>query len=163
MAYNINDYEPVEVRLDAWWKANPNGRVYTEVLNQSESDITIRAFLFADRNDTYPMATGIANEVKGSSPVNRVSWVENCETSALGRALANANYAAKGKRASREEMEKVQRGPIPEAQTQLREKLAAKFPEMADRKKWIEETVGREVAGLNELTEGDIQVLMALL
>jgi hypothetical protein len=109
MAYNINDYEPVEVRLDAWWKMYPNGRIFTEVLNQSETDITIRAFLFADRNDIHPMATGIANEVKGSSPVNRVSWVENCETSSIGRSLGNANFAAKGKRPSREEMEKVER------------------------------------------------------
>ena len=109
MAYNINDYEPVEVRLDAWWKAYPNGRVYTEVINQTETDITIRSFLFADRNDTYPMSTGIAQETKGSSPVNRSSWVENCETSSLGRSLANCNFAAKGKRPSREEMEKVER------------------------------------------------------
>lgn len=109
MGYNLDNYEPVEVRLDAWWTKYPNGRVETKVLEKTENSILIQAFLFAERNDTYPMATGIAEEIKGSSPVNRVSWVENCETSAIGRATANANFAAKGKRPSREEMEKVER------------------------------------------------------
>jgi hypothetical protein len=52
--------------------------------------------IYADRNDLNPIATGIAEEIKGSSPVNRDAWVENCETSALGRALANGAICRKG-------------------------------------------------------------------
>jgi hypothetical protein len=57
------------------------------------------------------IATGYAEEVRGSGNVNRTSHVENCETSAVGRALANAGYAGSdvNKRPSREEMSKVQR------------------------------------------------------
>lgn len=109
MAYNLDNYEPVEARLDSWWQKYPNGRVETKVLEKTDISILIQANIFKDASDTHPMATGLAEEIKGSSPVNRVSWVENCETSAIGRALANANFAAKGKRPSREEMEKVQR------------------------------------------------------
>jgi len=57
------------------------------------------------------IATGYAEEVRGAGNVNRTSHVENCETSAVGRALANAGYAGSdvNKRPSREEMSKVQR------------------------------------------------------
>jgi hypothetical protein len=56
------------------------------------------------------IATGYAEEVRGAGNVNRTSHVENCETSAVGRALANAGMAGTdvNKRPSREEMMKVQ-------------------------------------------------------
>jgi hypothetical protein len=56
------------------------------------------------------IATGYAEEVRGAGNVNRTSHVENCETSAVGRALANAGMAGTdvNKRPSREEMAKVQ-------------------------------------------------------
>jgi hypothetical protein len=62
------------------------------------------------------IATGYAEEVRGAGNVNRTSHVENCETSAVGRALANAGMAGSdvSKRPSREEMSKVQRSaPAP--------------------------------------------------
>jgi hypothetical protein len=57
------------------------------------------------------IATGYAEEVRGAGNVNRTSHVENCETSAVGRALANAGMAGTdvNKRPSREEMSKVER------------------------------------------------------
>jgi len=57
--------------------------------------------------DAYPWTTGFAEETVSTRGVNSTSALENCETSAIGRALANAGYAAKGKRPSREEMAKV--------------------------------------------------------
>jgi hypothetical protein len=52
----------------------------------------------------------LAEETVQGRGVNATSALENCETSAIGRALANAGYATKGKRASREEMGKVAKG-----------------------------------------------------
>jgi hypothetical protein len=109
VAYNLDNYEPVEVRLERFWEKYPNGRTHTAVLEKTENSILMIGSIYADRADLNPIATGIAEEVKGSSPVNRDAWVENCETSALGRALANGGFAAKGKRPSKEEMEKVAR------------------------------------------------------
>jgi hypothetical protein len=57
--------------------------------------------------DANPWATGLAYEMVTDRGVNQTSALENCETSAIGRALANAGYAAKGKRPSQSEMAKV--------------------------------------------------------
>jgi hypothetical protein len=78
----------------------------------------MRAELYADIGDTVPTTTGYAEEVRGSSMVNKTSALENCETSAIGRALANYQYQGSRKRASLEEMVKVYRqGEQPQTTT----------------------------------------------
>jgi hypothetical protein len=70
--------------------------------------------VFSDHEDQHtnnPKASGLAFEIEGTSGANKTSALENAETSAIGRALANAGYSG-NKRASREEMEKVARGPV---------------------------------------------------
>ena len=109
MAFNPKEYETVESRLAKFWADHPDGRVYADPLSISETQYVVKAEIYFDRDDPRPVATGLAEETVGSSNVNRTSALENCETSAIGRALANAGYASKGKRASREEMEKVER------------------------------------------------------
>ena len=67
--------------------------------------------LYADKEDKVPVATGYAEEVKSDRGVNATSFVENCETSAIGRAIANCplQAPASGPRPSRNEMQKVER------------------------------------------------------
>jgi hypothetical protein len=167
--FNLDDYIDVAERIESFYEKYPNGRLLTELLNIANWDGRQTQFIvksYAYDGDVL-LATGLAEESFGNSGPNQTSALENAETSSLGRCLANLNFATtrsgQRQRPSRQEMEKVQRGPIPEAQAQFREKLAAKFPEMTDRKVWIEETVGREVSGISDLTEDDIRVLMALL
>jgi hypothetical protein len=112
--FNLNDYELVEDRLKKFWKDNPNGRVETEVIHITDdgSCVTVRALCYKDIEDINPVATGIAQETKGDGFANTTSWMENCETSAIGRALANWNYQGSGKkRPSKEEMSKVAKQP----------------------------------------------------
>jgi len=109
--FNLDNYETVEDRLKVFWTDNPNGRVFTEVVHETDdgSCVTIRAFVYKDESDTNPVSTGIAQETKGQGGfANTDAWVENCETSAIGRALANWKYQGSNKaRPSREEMSKV--------------------------------------------------------
>jgi len=67
----------------------------------------LEASIYRTEADPRPWTTGLAEETVQGRGVNATSALENCETSAIGRALANAGYATKGKRASREEMSKV--------------------------------------------------------
>ena len=107
MAFNLEDYEPVEERLSKWWKENEDGRIATELISFSNGQYIVQAYLYRTYLDSVAYSTGLAEEKITDRGVNATSALENCETSAIGRALANANYAAKGKRASREEMTKV--------------------------------------------------------
>lgn len=110
--FNLQDYEPVEERLARFWKDHPSGRIRTEIVASDDKTIVMSALIFRDAGDSLAAANGHAQETPGAGMVNKTSWVENCETSAIGRALANLGYAPKGARASREEMQKATR-PTP--------------------------------------------------
>lgn len=105
--FNLADYEPVEVRLEKFIKDYPTFRIATELEVVEKDRYIVKAYLFKDANDGVAWATGYAEETVTQRGVNQTSALENCETSAIGRALANAGYAPKGKRPSREEMTKV--------------------------------------------------------
>jgi hypothetical protein len=118
MSFNPADYASVQERLPLFWKDCPRGRIVTEIIVDDGTRIVMKASLYADIADPVPTTTGFAEEVRGSSMVNKTSALENCETSAAGRALANYQYQGSNKRASLEEMVKVYRqGQEPQTTT----------------------------------------------
>jgi hypothetical protein len=109
MGFNLDDYEPVEVRLAKYWEEHPDGLIHTELLEASKDRFIVMARIYRTEADAKCWTTGLAEETVSQRGVNQTSALENCETSAIGRALANAGYATKGKRPSKEEMNKVVR------------------------------------------------------
>jgi len=105
--FNLEDYETVEERLVKFWKDHEDGQIHTRLLESTASRFIVEASIYRTEADARPWTTGLAEETVQGRGVNATSALENCETSAIGRALANAGYATKGKRASREEMSKV--------------------------------------------------------
>ena len=105
--FNLADYETVEVRLEKFIKDYPDFRIATELEVVEKGRYIVKAYLYKVATDQVSWTTGYAEETISERGVNSTSALENCETSAIGRALANAGYAAKGKRPSREEMTKV--------------------------------------------------------
>jgi hypothetical protein len=107
--FSQEDYVTVAERLTRFWEQHPDGRITTEVVESIAAKVIIKASVFANKDDAEPTATGHAYEVEGVGQVNKTSYVENCETSAVGRALAMMGYEIKRGIASREEMQKVER------------------------------------------------------
>jgi hypothetical protein len=103
--FNIEDYEPVEARLNRFWELHKDdGRVETELVSHNNGHYIVKAIIWVgDRQ----VASGLADEHTEAKGVNSRNALENAETSAIGRALANFNFAPKGKRPSREEMVKA--------------------------------------------------------
>ena len=105
--FNLDDYEPVDARIAKWWAKHPEGSLQTELIEYSETRFIVKATAYTA--DGLIVATGYAEETISQKGVNANFALPNCETSAIGRCLANAGFQAKlGKRASREEMVKVQ-------------------------------------------------------
>ncbi len=135
--FNLEDYETVEERLVKFWKEHPDGRIETSLVESTLQRFIIKASIFRTEVDAQAWTTGFAEETVSTRGVNSTSALENCETSAIGRALANAGYASKGKRPSREEMSKVKTAePKP-----FSEKLADKITMPAEDDPWTTKSV----------------------
>lgn len=114
MAFNLADYQTVAERLDEALKEHGDMRVitsleHTERLDGRPVQYVMKAEIWLG---TTLVSTGWAEEIVGNSPVNKTSALENCETSAIGRALANFGFQGKNPsatRPTRNEMEKVER------------------------------------------------------
>lgn len=109
----LKDYIPVAERVEQFYADNPQGRITTEILelHQETGFVLMKASVYRSPDDIAPSATGHAFEVRGDGFVNKTSFVENCETGAVGRALALCGYEVKRGIASREEMQKADRMP----------------------------------------------------
>jgi len=106
--FNLEDYDTVESRIKKFWEQFPNGRILTDIIFNDETRFVVKAYVYVDREDARAVTSGMAEEIVGSSMVTKSSALEVCETSAIGRALANFLFSG-NKRPSREEMEKVER------------------------------------------------------
>ena len=109
--FNPDDYEPVAVRLDRWLKTATDPRVITHLHEYGADYCVFRAELY--EGDKLS-STGWAEERRSERGITSASMVEVCETSAIGRGLANAGMAGSdpSKRASREEMQKATRATV---------------------------------------------------
>jgi len=109
--FDLSKYIPVHTRIAEFYEKYPDGRIVTEIirLNEDSGFVCIKAGAYRNRDDTEPSSTGHAFEIRGQGYVNTTSFIENGETSAVGRALANLGFKIDNGIASREEMQKVER------------------------------------------------------
>lgn len=110
--FDLSKYQTVAERIHLFWEKYPEGRIITDMARYDENmdRVIFVAYIYKNREDEAADATGWAEETKGGYGANQTSHIENAETSAIGRALANLGFSpAKGERPSVEEMQKVER------------------------------------------------------
>lgn len=109
--FNLDEYITVSERVEKFYDKYPDGRIITNVveLNNETGFVLMQAMIYRAATDTQPSATGHASEIRGDSYINKNSFVENCETGAVGRALALLGFEVKRGIVSREELEKNSR------------------------------------------------------
>jgi len=166
--FNLADYETVEERLIKFWKDHPDGQIHTKLLDSTAGRFIVEASVYRTEADIRPWTTGLAEETIQGRGVNATSALENCETSAIGRALANAGYATKGKRASREEMGKVNkanevRATIDDTKAKMLETSSTYIPVVKEEDPWtikpttMPPTMGEAVATVKEIIGGQTE------
>jgi len=160
--FNLQDYETVEERLHRFWGKHPGGRVHTELVHRSDDldQVVFRASIWRDANGEGgpPCSTGYAEEHKsnGRGP-NADCWIENAETSAIGRGLANLGMSG-NKRATREEMAKVQNHEAPEvAAKSAAWSLIGKLAKQKSGYRRMSDFFGRPVRSVHDVSSSDLE------
>ena len=103
-SFDLSDYVQVNERIEKFYEKYPEGSIQTEIIMNENGMVIFKAYAYRNQEDTRP-ATGHAMEKEGSTYINKTSHIENCETSAVGRALAMLGFEIKKSVASREEVE----------------------------------------------------------
>lgn len=151
--FSLQEYETVDERIQRFYRTHAEGRIETELLayegEMGKTRWIVRAAVYKADSE-LPSGVGHAFEVDGTGMANKTSALENAETSAVGRALAQAGFSG-SRRTTREEMAKVL---IPE----LRERIAKAKTKDDTRSVWNEaqkngvlDTVRQEILDRNEV------------
>ncbi|AVJ48883.1 hypothetical protein [Lactobacillus phage PMBT4] len=99
----IGDYVEVNQRIKAFRQVYPTGTISTDIISLENGTVMMKTTVLDDDGKT--LATGLAYEKESSSFINKTSFIENCETSAIGRALGFCGFGIDSSVASAEEVE----------------------------------------------------------
>ena len=160
-------YAQVNDRVKAFRQLFPNGSISTEIVQLENGVVTMKAYV-RDENGAL-LGTGFAQEKETSSYINKTSYIENCETSAVGRALGMVGIGIDGSMASAEELanavlnqkmvDSVDKNPVPTEDGKVTDVQLKKLKDQIKRVGSTEkEFLGffKEAKSLNDLTQAQV-------
>lgn len=108
--FNMEDYVPVNERIDAFKAEFPDGCLQSEIVELSESRVIVKAYAYRTPDDARPGIGHSSVEIPGKTTFTKGSEIENAETSAWGRAIVALGFETKRGIASQEEVRNKQPG-----------------------------------------------------
>ena len=114
MRFNPDEYITVHERIEKFYAKWPNGRILTSLVEHSAETgfILMRAEVYREPDDALPAATGHAYELRSAGHVQQGSYVEVCETSAVGRALALLGFETRRNGAGEAQARPASKSPL---------------------------------------------------
>lgn len=157
------EYAEVPQRVKAFRSLYPGGSISTEILSLADGICVMKATV-ADENGSI-LGSGTAYEKEGSSYINKTSYIENCETSAVGRALGFAGFGIDTSIASAEEVMNAQYQQSLDTVDAKRGKLKNLLMKTESDPTlfliWCSKEFKREVNAVDELNEFELDRAMA--
>lgn len=161
-------YAEVNQRIKAFRLVHPSGCITTEIVSMENGAVTMKASVFDEQH--HLLGTGFAQEKENSSFINKTSYIENCETSAIGRALGMCGYGVDVSVASAEEVQNAihnqqidekKLGELSKTYTELRTQLTNLDCDFRNEETntWICEKANITTQNLQALNSGELERL----
>lgn len=134
-------YSLVNDRVLAFRELYPDGVIESNILSMKDGVVVIKAII---KDGDRVIATGLAYEKEGSTFINKTSYIENCETSAVGRALGFLGIGVDDSICSAEELvnavtnQKQKKDPVPMVMDEQIERIRQLYNESAENAAYIE-------------------------
>lgn len=162
------DYVMVNQRVKAFRMVYPNGRIETEIISLNNGTVTFKATVYDGTG--YILANGYAQEKESSSFINKTSFIENCETSAIGRALGFCGFGIDSSIASYEEVANAMKNQGKDVAKNVQDKkeillneiyaIYQQYPKSKLIKKYLQASIEQgNVAKVGELSEKELSLL----
>lgn len=157
------DYAEVPQRVKAFRSIYPMGTISTEVISIENGVCVIKATV---ASDGVILGEGTAYEKEGSSFINKTSYIENCETSAVGRALGFAGFGIDTSIASAEEVMNAQKQQLKEREEEKKAKLKGLLEEtnsdVVKFLEWCSKEFERDVKAVDELLDLELDAAIKM-
>lgn len=160
------EYAAVNGRINAFRRLYPQGFITTEIVSLDAGVVVMKATCgYYENGQAVVLGTGMAYEREGSSNINKTSYIENCETSAVGRALGMAGIGVTTAVASSEEVQnailqqkEMEDDANPEKRVQLIDEINAMMQDYSQDEKRTLFAQALQEAGLPKKTSGVMTV-----
>lgn len=159
------DYAEVPQRIKAFRMVYPQGFIRTEIISYENGVVVMKSEVgYYENGEAVVIGTGAAYEKEGSSFINTTSYIENCETSAVGRALGMAGFGVETSVASAEEVANAmkQQDAVARISVSSARRLQSMFSEISksDQSYWVKLSDKYKISKVTDIKKSDYDEIL---